>query len=171
MRFENVGSHIELSIYSQNQWLFNAAIFLEPPCSQTILPGSPNALSYGVINRRRFWKYRVIQGWINFFKLKYKKVGVLPIQIVKSNVSSVVPSSERNQFFCLMKGQCSKLYTLLSFTLPYQQYTNLFIFRFVSLHSLHSRLCLLSFLKFSNILGWILKTQFKNISESENLVY
>ena len=30
------------------------------------------------------------------FRYKYKKVGVLPIQIVKSNVSSIGPSSERN---------------------------------------------------------------------------
>ena len=31
-------------------------------------------------------------------KSKYKKVGVLLIRIVKSNVSSVGPSSERNMF-------------------------------------------------------------------------
>ena len=31
------------------------------------------------------------------FKSKYEKVGVLPIWIVKSNVSSVGPSSERNR--------------------------------------------------------------------------
>ena len=30
------------------------------------------------------------------YKSKYKKVGVLPIRIVKSNASSVGPSSERN---------------------------------------------------------------------------
>ena len=42
--------------------------------------------------------------WVNndpcFFKLyksKYEKVGVLPIRIVKSNVSSIGPSSERNE--------------------------------------------------------------------------
>ena len=39
--------------------------------------------------------------------MKYEKVGVLPIRIVKSNVSSVGPSSERNTF-SLTKGQCSK---------------------------------------------------------------
>ena len=34
--------------------------------------------------------------WVVFrYKSKYKKVGVLPIRIVKSNVSSVGPSSER----------------------------------------------------------------------------
>ena len=32
------------------------------------------------------------------YKSKYKKVGVLPIRIVKSNISSVYPSSERNMF-------------------------------------------------------------------------
>ena len=31
-----------------------------------------------------------------FYKSKYKKVGVLSIRLVKSNVSSVGPSSERN---------------------------------------------------------------------------
>ena len=30
------------------------------------------------------------------YKSKYEKVGVLPIQIVKSNVSSIGPLSERN---------------------------------------------------------------------------
>ena len=35
-----------------------------------------------------------------YHTLKYKKVGVLPIRIEKSNVSSIGPSSE--------KGQCSK---------------------------------------------------------------
>ena len=31
------------------------------------------------------------------YKSKYEKVGVLPIRIVKSNVSSVGPSSERKR--------------------------------------------------------------------------
>ena len=31
------------------------------------------------------------------YKSKYKKVGVLPIRIVKSNVSSIGPSSERKR--------------------------------------------------------------------------
>ena len=31
------------------------------------------------------------------YKSKYKKVGVLPIRIVWSNVSSIGPSSERNR--------------------------------------------------------------------------
>ena len=31
------------------------------------------------------------------YKSKYKKVGVLPIGTVKSNVSSVGPSSEKNR--------------------------------------------------------------------------
>ena len=39
------------------------------------------------------------------YKLKYKKVGVLPIWIVKSNVSSVVPYSERRAKGQLMKSQ------------------------------------------------------------------
>ena len=30
------------------------------------------------------------------YESEYKKVGVLPIRIIKSNVSSVGPSSERN---------------------------------------------------------------------------
>ena len=35
------------------------------------------------------------------YKSKYKKVGVLPIRIIKSNVSSVGPSSERTTRFTL----------------------------------------------------------------------
>ena len=35
------------------------------------------------------------------YKSKYKKVGVLAIQIVKSNVSSVDPLSERNRKYIL----------------------------------------------------------------------
>ena len=54
----------------------------------------------------------------------YKKVGVLPIRIVWSNVSSIGPSSARNV----------RLYY------PYWQYTDLFIFRFVSLLCLCSTL-------------------------------
>ena len=39
---------------------------------------------------------RFLPVWWN--KSKYKKVGILPIRIVKSNVSSAGPSSERNIF-------------------------------------------------------------------------
>ena len=50
-----------------------------------------------------FWK-SLLSGVVAFKSLlantkiysKYKKVGVLPIRIVKSNVSSVGPSSEKN---------------------------------------------------------------------------
>ena len=38
------------------------------------------------------------------YKPKYKKVGVLPIRIVKPNVSSVGPSSERNMQFLSDEG-------------------------------------------------------------------
>ena len=58
------------------------------------------------------------------------KVGVLPIWIVKSNILSVGPTSERNR-------RNIRLYY------PYRQYTNLFIFRFVSLLCLCSKQCLL----------------------------
>ena len=34
---------------------------------------------------------------VSSYKSKYEKVGVLPIQILKSNVSSVGASSERNR--------------------------------------------------------------------------
>ena len=60
------------------------------------------------------------------YKSKYKKVGVLPIRIVQSNVSSVGPSSERNN--SLTKGQRSKRQTILSVLAVY---TNFFIFRFI----------------------------------------
>ena len=36
-------------------------------------------------------------GRVDGYKSKYEKVGVLPIRIVYSNVSSVGPSSERNR--------------------------------------------------------------------------
>ena len=39
---------------------------------------------------------RVATKMIESYKSKYKKIGALPIRIVKSNVSSVGPSSERN---------------------------------------------------------------------------
>ena len=72
------------------------------------------------------------------YKSKYKKVGVLPIRIVKSNVSSVGPVSlwrrtnARNVRLCY----------------PYRQYTNPFIFRFLSEH------CLRSTLRFTIIIVW-----------------
>ena len=48
------------------------------------------------------------------YKSKQKKFGVLPIRIIKSNVSSVGSSSERNRkpCFSLTKGQRSKRQTL-----------------------------------------------------------
>ena len=57
---------------------------------------------------------------IGLYKSKYKKVGVL---ILKSNVLNVGPSSERLRLYY-----------------SYRQYTNLFIFRFISLLSLCSTL-------------------------------
>ena len=39
------------------------------------------------------------------YKSRYKKVGVLPIRIAQSNVSSIGPSSERNQL-AGMKPTC-----------------------------------------------------------------
>ena len=58
---------------------------------------------------------------------KYKKVGVLPIQILNSNVSSVLALSFSPLWRRALRSKRS-----------YRQYTNLFIFRFVSLlcHSL-----------------------------------
>ena len=38
------------------------------------------------------------------YKSKYKKVFVLPIRIVQSNVSSIGPSSERKTFFLSDEG-------------------------------------------------------------------
>ena len=58
---------------------------------------------------------------------KYEKVGVLPMRIVKSNVSSVGPSSERNR-----GGESRFVF--------FRKYTNLFILRFVSLLCLRSTL-------------------------------
>ena len=39
---------------------------------------------------------------LHVYKSKYKKVGVLPIRIVKSNVSRVGPSSERDRIFFIL---------------------------------------------------------------------
>ena len=44
------------------------------------------------------YKRSVLRSQSDRYKSKYKKVGVLPMRIVKSNVSSVGPSSERNQY-------------------------------------------------------------------------
>ena len=76
-------------------------------------------------------------GWLDGIthKSKYKKGGVLPIRIVKSNVSSIGPSSERNR----ANARKVRLYY------PYWQYTDLFIFRFVSLLCLRSTLRLFHF--------------------------
>ena len=64
------------------------------------------------------------------YKPKYKKVGVLPIRIVKSSVG---PPSERRPIFLYLSFLHFSVYY------PYRrQYTNLFIFRFVSLHCLCS---------------------------------
>ena len=55
----------------------------------------------------------------------------MPIRIVKSNVLSVDPSSERNEFLFL-SDEGPTLETL-DFTIRIgTQYTNLFIFRFVN---------------------------------------
>ena len=62
------------------------------------------------------------------YKLKCKKVGVLPIWIVKSNVSSVDPSSEREAFLSDEVSRNVRLYY------PYRQYTNLFIFQYFDNH-------------------------------------
>ena len=66
------------------------------------------------------------------YKLKYKKVGVLPIRVVKSNVSSVGPPSVS------LRRRADARNVRLYY--PYRQYTNLFIFRFVSLLCLRSTL-------------------------------
>ena len=63
--------------------------------------------------------------------MKYKKVGVLPIWIVKSNISSIGPLSERNGFLSdETKGQCLKHDTILSIlafgSTPTFLYFNLF---------------------------------------------
>ena len=70
------------------------------------------------------------------YKSKYQKVGVLPIQLVKSNVSKVGPSLERKpnltfRALALRQRENTNLHT------------NIFIrFRFVSLLCLRSTLCL-----------------------------
>ena len=55
-------------------------------------------------------------------KSKHEKVGVLPIRLVQSNVSSIGPSSERNR----RKANARNV----KLHYPYWQYTDLFIFRF-----------------------------------------
>ena len=69
------------------------------------------------------------------YKSKYKKVGVLPIRIEKSNVWSIGSSSERNREQSLWQRANARNVRLFY---PYWQYTDLFIFRFVSKLHLYS---------------------------------
>ena len=57
-------------------------------------------------------------GSARYKSAKYKKVGVLPIRIVKSNVSSVAvgPSSATNSSFCLMNADNFSFYRNLRIT-------------------------------------------------------
>ena len=50
-------------------------------------------------DKNKLNKHSVLRRQCGRYKSKYKKVGhgVLPIRIVKSNVSSIGPSSERNK--------------------------------------------------------------------------
>ena len=90
--------------------------------------------------------------WPVFMNRNMKRlVSILPIRIVKSNVSSVGPSSETTN------ARNARLYY------PNRQYTNLFIFRFVSLLCLRSTLRLfylyfqlakISFASSSRWRGW-----------------
>ena len=61
-------------------------------------------------------------------KWKYKKVGVLPIRIVYSLTFRALALRQRGE------GRANARNVRLYY--PYWQYTNLFIFRFVSLHTL-----------------------------------
>ena len=72
-------------------------------------------------------------------KSKYKKVSVLPIWKVKSNVSSILPFVRvlHDSCFSLKNGLRSKRYRLY---FPYGQYSNLFTFRLLSQHCLRSTL-------------------------------
>ena len=57
--------------------------------------------------------YMCIYKYIKVYKSKYKMVGVLPIRIVWSNVSSIGPSSERNRKYIYM---CSLAHITLDIT-------------------------------------------------------
>ena len=67
-----------------------------------------------------YYKCSVVELLHAYHKSKYKKVGVLPIWIVKSNVSSV----GRNNVSCcsLTKGPRLKRYNLLSISAVNQQF-------------------------------------------------
>ena len=79
------------------------------------------------------WIYLTLKNLWKRNKSKYKKVGVLPIRIVWSNVLSIGPSSERNTIYHTREKYYIPYY-------PYWQNTDLFIFWFVSLLCLHSTL-------------------------------
>ena len=83
---------------------------------------------------------------INCLKINrnIKKFGVLPIWKAKSNVSSVDPLSQRNIVYFSNEGPRND-----KLCFPYRQYTNLFIFRFVSEHCLRSTLRLFHYIKTS----------------------
>ena len=87
-------------------------------------------------------------------KSKYKKVGVLPIRIVQSNISSFGSSSERNRtkkksFYFLFVSDEGPMLETLDYHYPYWQYTDIFIFPFVSLLCLRSTLRLFRCLQLS----------------------
>ena len=76
--------------------------------------------------------YELLMAKLKVHESKYKKGCVMSIRIVKSNVSSIGwPSSERIRvpvsFWRRANARNVRLYY------PYRQYTNLFIFQFVSL--------------------------------------
>ena len=89
----------------------------------------------GQTNEERL-RCRLVDQSIYTYISRYKKVGVLTIRIVKSNVQSVGPSSERNRVPLQRRANAQNVRLYY----PYWQYTNLFIFRFVSLLSLRSTL-------------------------------
>ena len=76
---------------------------------------------------------RIFTSHISKYRLMYCRYGNWK---AKFNILSVGPL----QCFSLTKGLCARN---IRFCFTCQQYTDLFIFQFVSEHCLHSRLCLL----------------------------
>ena len=120
----------------------------------SVIAGKIPSLALGERTKMPFRWFNRAYIYIRFSK--YEKVGVLPIRIVKSNVSSVGPSSERNR----------KKKLLLFF---FRQYTNLFIFRFVSLLCLRSTPRLYTIIKsVTNIFGFSIKILLRRLSAIQN---
>ena len=92
-----------------------------------------------------------------WYKSKYEKLGVLPLRIVKSNVSSVGPSSEPEKHgncFSLTKGERSKRIRICS-TSTFS-YFDLYLYSVYAAHYVYL-----------NVIGWTIGRKLKENSSCD----